>query len=69
MKSRRWGNFYTDLLIDFTVTISSHIGDDDSLRSITESKVDSPPINDIGSLELWWKISAVSGRSLSEMIL
>lgn len=56
-EKQKMGPFYTDLLIDFTATISSHIGDDDSLRSITESKVDSPPINDIGEFRtLSWKI-------------
>jgi hypothetical protein len=56
-EKQKMGPFYTDLLSNFTATVTSHIGDHDSLTSITGSKVDSPPINDIGEFRtLSWKI-------------
>ncbi|RTY77470.1 hypothetical protein EKL97_15405 [Flavobacterium sp. LS1P28] len=56
-EKQQMGSLYTDLLHDFTAGVISHAGDENSIRRITESKVDSPPINDIGEFRtLSWKV-------------
>lgn len=51
------GPFYIDPLSDFTAIAASHIKDDESLLNITEERIDSPAINDIGEFRtLSWKI-------------
>lgn len=49
--------FYSETLSDFVEVAASHITDNDALLSITEDRLDSPAINDIGEFRtLSWKI-------------
>jgi hypothetical protein len=56
-EATKMGDFYTDVIQDFVENIGTALSDKITIQQVIQSKVDNPPVNDIGTVrKISWKI-------------